>query len=133
MSEVRPLKVALHSQSRELELQYDDGIYRLSAEFLRVLSPSAEVRGHTADQEVVQTGKREVEITGVEPVGYYALKLIFSDGHDSGLYTWDYLRELCKTQETKWQCYMQKLKAVGGSRDVESVVQTAGPKKPCLH
>lgn len=134
MSEAVPLKVALHSQSRELELQYSDGTYRLSAEFLRVMSPSAEVRGHGAGQETLQTGKREVEITGVEPVGRYAIKLIFSDGHDSGLYSWDYLRELCETQETKWQCYLQKLKATGSSRDQDTTAKPAGgPQKRCLH
>lgn len=133
MNEEKPLKVALHSESKELELQYQDGSYRLSAELLRVMSPSAEVRGHHAGQETLQTGKRDVGITGVEPVGYYALKLIFSDGHDSGLYTWEYLRELCETQETKWQCYMQKLKATGGSRDVDSTSKPQIEEKHCLH
>lgn len=133
MSDKKPLKVALHSATKELELQYDDGSYLLSAELLRVMSPSAEVRGHGVGQETLQTGKRDVAITGVEPVGYYALKLIFSDGHDSGLYTWDYLRELCETQETKWQCYLQKLKATGGSRDVDTTGQPAAPQKKCLH
>lgn len=133
MSEVRPLKVALHAQSRELELQYQDGNYRLSAEFLRVMSPSAEVRGHSAGEETLQTGKREVELTGVEAVGHYALKLTFSDGHDTGLYTWDYLRELCETQETKWQCYLQKLKATGASRDIDTTGQPSQPQKRCIH
>lgn len=121
MSEKRPLKVALHAQSGELELQYEDGTYHLPAEFLRVYSPSAEVRGHYAGQETLQTGKINVKLTGVEPVGRYALKLVYSDGHDSGLYTWDYLRELCETKETKWQCYLQKLKATGESREDNSI------------
>ncbi|ADL56889.1 gamma-butyrobetaine hydroxylase-like domain-containing protein [Gallionella capsiferriformans] len=115
---MNPTEITLHQQSRVLELAFDNGArYRLPFEFLRVFSPSAEVRGHGPGQEVLQTGKKNVMLTGIEPVGQYALKLIFDDGHDTGLYTWDYLHELGKYQNGMWQDYLNKLAAAGEHRD----------------
>ncbi len=101
-----------------LEIAFDSGeVFRLPFEFLRVYSPSAEVQGHGPGQEVLQTGKREVEILGLEPVGHYAVRPQFSDGHDSGLYTWAYLYRLGTEQETLWAQYEARLQATGGDRD----------------
>jgi DUF971 family protein len=114
---ITPTEITLHQKSKTLEIAFDDGAhYSLPAEFLRVYSPSAEVRGHGPGQEVLQVGKRNVALTGVEPVGSYALKLIFDDGHDSGLYTWEYLHELGKHQHAMWQNYLQRLEKAGASR-----------------
>ena len=114
----RPIDVQLHTRSRELELGYADGeSYRLSCEFLRVLSPSAEVKGHGPGQEVLQSGKQNVAITAIRPVGNYALQLVFDDGHDTGLYSWDYLYELCCNRDSLWQDYLDKLQAAGAHRD----------------
>jgi DUF971 family protein len=100
-----------------LELAYDDGRrFRLSFEFLRVYSPSAEVRGHGPGQEVLQTGKRDVDITALEPVGSYAIQPMFSDGHNTGIYSWDYLYELGVDQEQLWADYLSRLEAAGSSR-----------------
>jgi DUF971 family protein len=113
-----PESIVLHQQSRALELVYADAKrYKLSFEFLRVHSPSAEVQGHGAGQQVLQTGKREVRIDAIEPVGNYALKLVFSDGHDSGLYAWDLLHRFSQHQETMWEDYLLALQAAGASRD----------------
>jgi DUF971 family protein len=112
-----PTDIKLHRVSGILELTYPDGGYQLKAELLRVFSPSAEVRGHGPGQEVLQVGKRHVLISKIEPVGNYALRLHFDDDHSSGLYTWDYLRELCLTQDALWQQYLAKLQAAGKSRD----------------
>ncbi|HSG02327.1 MAG TPA: DUF971 domain-containing protein [Marinobacterium sp.] len=112
-----PKAVNLHKRSRTLELQYEDGSFELTAEFLRVHSPSAEVRGHGIGQEVLQTGKRLVGIKGLEMSGNYALKIIFDDGHDSGLYTWTYLYELAHNQSAYWGDYLARLQREGGSRD----------------
>lgn len=112
-----PLQIKLHKRSRTLELVYEDGPFELTAEYLRVHSPSAEVRGHGIGQEVLQTGKRLVGLTGVEPSGNYALKLIFDDGHDSGLYTWPYLHDLAHNHTEYWNNYLQKLELAGESRD----------------
>ncbi|MEL6199208.1 MAG: DUF971 domain-containing protein [Pseudomonadota bacterium] len=113
-----PTGITLRRQSRCLELTWADGRSdSLSFEFLRVHSPSAEVQGHSADQAQLQYGKREVRITRIDPVGQYALKLVFSDGHDSGLFSWRYLRELGETQETRWSGYLAALEAAGRSRD----------------
>lgn len=112
-----PQDIKLHKKSRTLELVYADGSYELSAEFLRVLSPSAEVRGHGIGNGVLQTGKKFVALTGVQPAGNYALKLSFDDGHDSGLFTWEYLYDLCHQQEKYWQDYLDQLNAAGASRD----------------
>ena len=101
-----------------MEVAFSDGqTFRLSYEFLRVHSPSAEVRGHGPGQEVLQTGKREVEIRNLEPVGSYAVQPVFSDGHSTGIYSWDYLYELGVQQEKRWADYLEKLKIAGASRD----------------
>lgn len=114
----RPTGVHLHRRSRQLELVYGAGErYRLSCEYLRVYSPSAEVKGHGPGQEVLQTGKQNVAITAIRPVGHYALQLSFDDGHDTGLYAWDYLYQLCSNQQQWWQDYLQRLDAAGATRD----------------
>ena len=112
-----PQEIKLHKRSKTLELVYADGSFELTAEFLRVHSPSAEVRGHGIGQEVLQTGKRFVGISKLEPSGNYALKITFDDGHDSGLYTWPYLHDLCHNQDTYWTEYLARLEEQGGSRD----------------
>ena len=119
MSEDRiPTGITLHQKSRVLEIAFSDGrTFRLPYEFLRVYSPSAEVRGHGAGQEVLQTGKRAVEIRSIEPVGSYAIQPAFSDGHGTGIYSWDYLYELGETQDELWSEYLEKLKAAGASRE----------------
>ncbi len=114
----RPTEIKLHQKSRILEIAFDDGQrFSLPCEYLRVFSPSAEVRGHGPGQEVLQVGKRDVEIREIEPVGNYAVKLAFSDGHDTGLYSWDYLHELGEKQESSWKSYLARLEAAGASRD----------------
>ena len=113
-----PTNLIVHENSKVLELQYEQGkSYRLPFEFLRVYSPSAEVRGHGPGQEVLQTGERDVGIVNIEPVGHYAIKPTFSDGHDSGLYSWDYLYELCENQESLWSDYLERCKLSGVDRD----------------
>jgi DUF971 family protein len=113
----RPTDIRLHQASRLLEISFDDGkSAQLSCEFLRVYSPSAEVRGHGAGQEVLQTGKENVDIIDIEPVGNYAVKLVFSDGHDTGLYSWDYLYELAANYEALWLEYLGKLAMAGIKR-----------------
>lgn len=125
-----PLQIVVHKQSREVEFEFSDGQQgRLGFEFLRVYSPSAEVRGHGAGQEVLQTGKQGVSLLGVEPVGNYAVRLVFSDGHDSGLYTWDYLHGLLRDQEALWAQYLARLEAAGGSREVAT--PSAPKSTPC--
>ncbi|AOV15686.1 1-(5-phosphoribosyl)-5-((5-phosphoribosylamino)methylideneamino)imidazole-4-carboxamide isomerase [Acidihalobacter aeolianus] len=117
MSNERPTEIRLHQQSRVLELAYEGGErYRLPCEYLRVFSPSAEVRGHGPGQEVLQTGKEDVNIVGIEPVGNYAIKLVFSDGHDTGIYDWRYLRALGENQAANWQAYLDRLAEVGHVR-----------------
>lgn len=113
----RPDAIRLHRRSQVLELNYGTQRYHLSAEFLRVYSPSAEVKGHGPGQEVLQTGKKGVAITQVLAQGNYAIKLVFSDGHDSGIYTWAYLAQLAEAQEKMWNNYLQRLEAAGQSRD----------------
>lgn len=113
----RPTEIHLHQKSRLLELAYDDGRrFELPCEYLRVFSPSAEVRGHGPGQEVLQVGKEDVNITDVEPVGNYAVKLVFSDGHDSGIYDWNYLYDLGENYESRWQEYLARLDAAGYKR-----------------
>lgn len=112
-----PENIVLHQQSKVLELTYpSQQTYRLPFEFLRVWSPSAEVRGHGPEQETIQTGKHDVLIQELELVGHYAVRPVYSDGHDSGLYTWEYLYDLCVHQEEKWQEYLDKLKQSGLDR-----------------
>lgn len=114
----RPTEIKLHQKSRILEIAFDDGSrFSLPCEYLRVFSPSAEVRGHGPGQEVLQVGKRDVEIKEIEPVGNYAVKLAFSDGHDTGLYSWEYLHELGEKQESSWKSYLARLEQAGASRD----------------
>ncbi|MCL5041859.1 MAG: DUF971 domain-containing protein [Gammaproteobacteria bacterium] len=118
-----PTMIKLHKASRLLELGYSDGqVFQLPAEYLRVMSPSAEVRGH--GRPVLQTGKMHVALTHIETAGRYALKLTFDDGHDSGLYTWDYLFHLANEYSQRWQDYLDQIAAAGASRDPEvSVVR----------
>ncbi|CAM3540302.1 gamma-butyrobetaine hydroxylase-like domain-containing protein [Parendozoicomonas haliclonae] len=125
MSAFIPNKINLHKKSCELELGYLDGRnWRLSCEYLRVFSPSAEVRGHGVGQDVLQTGKMHVSLKAIEPVGNYGLKLIFDDGHDSGIYTWEYLCELGEKQDENWQDYLGRLEEAQASRDPDvSVVR----------
>ena len=113
-----PTAITLHAQSRVLEVSYADGaVFRLPFELLRVYSPSAEVQGHGPGQETLQTGKREVSIVAVDPVGHYALKPTFSDGHDTGLFTWTYLAELGRDGERLFAAYLDELKAKGLRRE----------------
>ena len=113
----RPTDIKLHQASRLLEISFDDNTTcMLSCEFLRVYSPSAEVRGHGAGQEVLQVGKEAVNILSIEQIGHYAIKLTFSDGHDTGLYSWDYLYELARNYEALWLEYIGKLDMAGYKR-----------------
>ena len=113
-----PTEIKLHQKSRVLEVAFDDGkTFRLPYEYLRVYSPSAEVRGHGPGQEVLQTGKQSVEIRSMEAVGSYAVQPLFSDGHGTGIYSWDYLYELGQNQNKLWADYLEKLKAAGASRE----------------
>ena len=113
-----PVEIKLHRRSAVLELIYADAsASRFDAEFLRVYSPSAEVKGHGQGQEILQVGKRQVQIKGIEPVGNYAIRLIFDDGHSSGIYSWTYLDTLDSDRETLWQSYLARLAQAGKSRD----------------
>ena len=113
-----PTQITLHQKSRVLEIAFSDGQgFRLPYEYLRAYSPSAEVRGHGPGQEVLQTGKRNVEIRALEAVGSYAVQPAFSDGHNTGIYSWDYLYELGEQQDQLWAEYLKKLEASGASRD----------------
>jgi DUF971 family protein len=114
----RPTEIKLHQKSRLLEIAFDDGkTYSLTHEYLRVFSPSAEVRGHGPGQEVLQAGKRNVAVNAIEPVGMYAVKLVFSDGHDTGIYSWDYLHDLGAKYDSNWKSYLARLQQAGKSRD----------------
>lgn len=114
----QPTEIKLHQKSRVLEISFADGkTFQLPCEFLRVFSPSAEVRGHGPGQEVLQTGKKEVGITHIEPMGTYAVQLVFSDGHDTGIYSWDLLYEYGLNQEALWQEYLARLAQSGASRE----------------
>jgi DUF971 family protein len=112
-----PNEIKLHKKSRTLELTYGDDKFELTAEYLRVHSPSADVRGHGIGNGVLQTGKKLVGIKELIPTGNYALKIVFDDGHDSGLYTWDCLHDLAYNYDQYWQTYLEKLQAAGESRD----------------
>lgn len=112
-----PTDIKLHRASRVLEVVFDDGSrFKLPCEYLRVYSPSAEVRGHGPGQEVLQVGKESVNITAIEPVGHYAVKLYFDDGHNTGLYSWDWLYKLGAQQESLWQDYLAQLAKAGFQR-----------------
>jgi DUF971 family protein len=115
-----PSAITLHQQSKLLEVVFSDGAaFRIPFELMRVYSPSAEVQGHGPGQEVLQTGKRGVDIVALEPVGHYAVKPTFSDGHDTGLFSWDYLYFLGSQQEALWQQYAQRLADAGLDRDAD--------------
>lgn len=114
----QPVGIKLRRKSGLLELTYSDGkVYELSAEMLRVFSPSAEVKGHGKGQEVLQTGKSKVALTGIEAMGHYAIRLSFDDGHNSGIFSWDYLHRLSTQKDQLWQDYLARLQAAGASRD----------------
>ncbi|MEO7159919.1 MAG: DUF971 domain-containing protein [Polaromonas sp.] len=118
-----PVALTVHSQSRILEIAFSDGAqFRIPFELMRVYSPSAEVQGHGPGQEVLQTGKREVNVVALEPIGNYAVKPVFSDGHESGLFTWDYLYHLGADQSQLWDDYHRRLQAAGVLRDAPMVV-----------
>lgn len=128
----KPTGITVHRQSRRLELRFDDGsVFQLPFEFLRVYSPSAEVRGHGPGQEVLQLGKRDVTIVSVDPVGNYAIRPRFDDGHDSGLYSWDYLYMLATRYDEMWQSYIQQVEQAGGSRDPALAPATVPVKGGC--
>ena len=128
MAQHPPTKIQLHKQSRLLELHYPDANFRLSAEYLRVFSPSAEVKGHGPGQETLQSGKLHVGIDRVEAVGNYAIKIVFNDGHDSGIFSWDYLYELGTNEVRNWDDYLNRLTKAGQSRDPNtSVVKLIDP------
>ena len=115
---IRPTDIHLHQVSRILEISFEDGAhFRLPCEYLRVYSPSAEVRGHGPGQEVLQIAKENVNIKAIEPIGHYAVRLVFDDGHDTGLYSWDILYELGANQEENWQNYLDRLHKAGYQRD----------------
>ncbi|MDR5858998.1 DUF971 domain-containing protein [Halomonas eurihalina] len=119
MSAPIPIQVHYHKQARELELIYEDDVsFRLSVEYLRVFSPSAEVRGHGGPESAtLQVGKKDVGLANISRVGRYAIKLHFDDGHDSGLYSWDYLHDLIQHRETNWADYLKRLEEAGASRE----------------
>jgi DUF971 family protein len=116
----KPTSIVVHQQSRVLEVGFDDGrVFRIPFELMRIYSPSAEVQGHGPGQEVLQTGKRDVGLSALEPVGNYAVQPSFTDGHDTGLFTWDYLYFLGSEQQELWEKYEQRLVQAGVSRDAE--------------
>lgn len=118
-----PTEIKLHKQSKIFEVTFNDGKnFSLPFEYLRVFSPSAEVRGHGPGQEVLQVGKKDVDIINIEPVGQYAVVLVFSDKHDSGIYSWDYLYDLGMAQEHNWQNYLSRMEEAGESRESKALV-----------
>jgi len=126
----QPTAVTVHQSSRVLEVAFEDGArFRIPFELLRVYSPSAEVQGHGPGQETLQTGKREVLITAIAPVGHYAVQPQFSDGHDSGIFTWEYLYQLGADEARLWQRYEERLAAAGVDRDAPM----AAPRRPHHH
>ena len=117
MTDIWPLELTSKQQGRVLTIRFDnDESFGLDAEYLRVESPSAEVKGHGPGQELLVSGKRNVFVARLEPVGSYAVRIVFSDGHSTGLYTWDYLAKLGRERETIWAAYLEKLKQAGTSR-----------------
>lgn len=119
----KPTRIVVRQAKDSLLIEFSDGQeFSLPAEFLRVHSPSAEVRGHGEGNETLQFGKREIRITGLEQAGNYALLILFSDGHDSGIFSWDYLRHLADNQDAMWSLYLEKLHTAGLSRDSDSQV-----------
>ena len=129
-----PSEIKLHQASRLMELSFADGTsFRLPYEFLRVHSPSAEVRGHGPGQETLQVGKREVTIAEIEAVGHYAIRPKFSDGHDTGIYSWDYLYDLGVRHDALWEQYLARMAAAGASRDVDANPAPAVTGHACGH
>jgi DUF971 family protein len=127
-----PTEIKLHQKSRLMELTFSDGKhFQLSYELLRVYSPSAEVRGHGPGQEVLQVGKKDVEIKTIEPVGSYAVQPTFSDGHDTGIYSWDYLYLLGEHQQQMWDQYLERMKGAGASREAGPIPVQSGPQAGC--
>ena len=128
-----PSLIELHQKSRVLEIGFTDGKqFSLPYEFLRVYSPSAEVRGHGPGQETLQVGKKEVEIKAAEPVGTYAMQLVFSDGHDTGIYSWEYLHSMGVNQEKMWNEYLQRMEAAGAKREpLPDIIKTASAGGGC--
>lgn len=127
-----PTDIKLHLKSGILELQYNDAVFKINAEFLRVHSPSAEVRGHGPGQEMLQVGKKNVMITKIDQVGNYAIRPHFDDDHNTGIYTWEYLRELCTNHDSMWKQYLENLKSAGESREAlekDTQVVTITPLK----
>ena len=125
MADPQPTEIKLRRKSRVLEVSFDDGQrFELPFEYLRVYSPSAEVKGHGPGQEVLQFGKENVQVTRVEPTGQYAVRLIFNDGHDTGLYSWKYLYELGRDFGAKWQLYLSRLEQYGYERKPAGSVQS---------
>ena len=121
-----PASITVHQQSRSLEIVFNDGSeFRIPFELMRVYSPSAEVQGHGPGQEVLQTGKRGVALTALEPVGNYAVQPTFSDGHDTGIFSWDYLHFLGTQQADLWQKYESRLEAAGANRDTPMIAAVA--------
>jgi len=124
-----PTEILLHQKSRVLEIAFSDGKrFRLSCEFLRVYSPSAEVRGHGPGQEVLQVGKKDVAINDLDPVGAYAVRPVFSDGHDTGIYSWDYLYTLGINQDEMWRRYLERIAEAGAARESGPSTQPQRPK-----
>lgn len=135
---MNPTALTVHQKSRVLDIAFDDGAqFSLPFELLRVYSPSAEVRGHGQGQEVLQVGKREIGISAVEPVGNYAIQPTFTDGHNTGLFSWDYLYKLGKEQQALWGAYMARLHAAGfegdSGREPGASLRSATPHKGCGH
>ena len=129
-----PTSITIHQTSRVLEIMFSNGEqFRIPLELMRVYSPSAEVTGHGPGQEVLQTGKREVTVNGIEPMGNYAIRPMFSDGHDSGLFTWSYLYKLGREQETLWASYLQRLEEAGATRDTPMIRKGATITKKRPH
>ena len=126
-----PTEIKLHQKSRSLEIAFADGsCFNLPCELLRVYSPSAEVRGHGPGQEVLQVGKINAEVTAIEPVGTYAINLTFTDGHNTGIYSWDYLYHLGSNQEAMWARYLERMKEAGASREPTSAMPAAFEHRP---
>jgi DUF971 family protein len=123
----KPTQITVHQQSRVLEVGFDDGVvFRIPFELMRIYSPSAEVQGHGPGQEVLQTGKRSVEVVALEPIGNYAVQPTFSDGHSTGIYSWDYLYFLGSQQQQLWQRYEERLAEAGVDRDAPMPEQAGG-------
>ena len=124
-----PSEIKLQKKSRQISISFDDGShFELPFEYLRVHSPSADVQGHGPGQEILQKGKENVQVTNIEPVGHYAVRLVFDDGHDTGLYAWDYLYLLCRNREQLWRDYLKRLDQAGAIRDPDVQVINFDPR-----